>query len=130
LDRKFLRAAEQRLESAELLLRHRKARDAAYLGGYVVECAIKALILRTVREKDRAGIVVRITRGSGGHDLEGLKALLQRTCAMPVDVSHAYRRVRTWSTEWRYEPGLLPYNSALDFLKAAKAVLVWVKRSW
>ena len=47
----FWRAATQRLETATFLLESgsRKHLDAVYLAGYVVECALKALILNSLR---------------------------------------------------------------------------------
>jgi len=44
-DRDFLSAAGQRLEAARALFHGGLTLDAQYLGGYVVECSIKAVIL-------------------------------------------------------------------------------------
>ena len=43
--RDFLKAASQRFTTAETLLRLSLTLDAHYIGGYTVECALKALIL-------------------------------------------------------------------------------------
>jgi hypothetical protein len=42
--RDFLKAASQRLNAAETLLRENVTLDAQYIGGYAVECSLKALI--------------------------------------------------------------------------------------
>jgi hypothetical protein len=44
--RRFHRAAAQRLTAAEFLLNNHFHLEAVYIGGYVVECALKALALR------------------------------------------------------------------------------------
>ena len=41
----FLKVAEQRLNAAEALLGGDLTLDAQYVGGYAVECSLKALIL-------------------------------------------------------------------------------------
>ena len=41
--RDFLKAAAQRLIAAEALLREKHTLHAQYLGGYTVECCLKAL---------------------------------------------------------------------------------------
>ena len=40
--RDFQKAAAQRLTTAETLLREKHTLDAQYLGGYTVECSLKA----------------------------------------------------------------------------------------
>jgi len=51
--RDFQRVAAQRLISAETLLREKLTLDAQYLGGYAVECSLKALILEQTPESQR-----------------------------------------------------------------------------
>jgi len=131
LDAKFRRAAKQRFTSAESLLRNEMTLDAVYLGGYAAECAMKALILRNTRPKEQKATLSRICRGAVGHDLETLKAMLQeRGFRMPNGVGRSFLRVVTWSTDLRYEVGLLRYNEAESFLVAVKDVVDWVEGSW
>jgi HEPN domain-containing protein len=131
LDRKFLRAAKQRFASAKLLLEAGLPLDSAYLGGYVVECALKALILRRTSVSRREAAASEICRGAAGHDLELLKKRLKdRGVTMPIDVSRALGRVVMWSTNWRYEVGLIRYNEAEEFLKGAGEICDWVERSF
>ena len=93
LAEKYRRAAKQRLTSAQLRLQHDLSLDAMYLGGYVVECALKALILRRVPRGGRRDIVARITRGAAAHKLESLKEKLQRLhCRMPPGSGPIARR--------------------------------------
>ena len=51
--RDFLKVAIQRLTTAEILLREKLTLDAQYLGGYTVECSLKALILHWTPDPDK-----------------------------------------------------------------------------
>ncbi len=53
--RDFLKAAGQRLTTAETLLRERLTVAAQYIGGYTVECSLKALILKKTPDGGQAG---------------------------------------------------------------------------
>jgi len=69
--RLFQRIADQRLATAEFLLKHGYNLDAMYLAGYTVECALKALILRWTPRQGFAVMLERLTRaGVKGHDFE------------------------------------------------------------
>jgi hypothetical protein len=65
--RDFQKVAAQRLTTAEILLREKLNLDAQYLGGYTVECSLKALILHTTPESDKQATLVRITSGAKMH---------------------------------------------------------------
>jgi hypothetical protein len=52
--RDYQKAALQRLTTAEALLDLRLNLDAQYLGGYTVECSLKALILERTPAADQA----------------------------------------------------------------------------
>lgn len=127
---KFLRAAKQRFEAAELLLHARLHLDAIYIAGYSIECATKAmLIARTPVAKRRELLDSDWFRGARGHNLEALAAQLRRLgCVMPSDVRDSFRR-STWSTSLRYQVGQVPKKDAIAFLRAATNVVEWVERS-
>ena len=65
--RDFLRAARQRLTTAEALLDLKFNLDAQYIGGYTVECALKALILYSTPDADRPDTLQRISSGAVMH---------------------------------------------------------------
>lgn len=52
-----LKVAKQRLTTAETLLREKLTLDAQYIGGYAVECSLKALILLSLC-KDSLGMPI------------------------------------------------------------------------
>jgi HEPN domain-containing protein len=130
--RLFLRAAGQRLSTAEFLLRHTGFElDAVYLAGYGVECALKALILRwTPRGGFRAMLEKLTQAGAKGHDFEYLKGLLKgqrrrknQADAVVLGTSTVHLKVvASWTTELRYRAGTLDPKEARRFFKAALAI--------
>ncbi|HZZ43431.1 MAG TPA: HEPN domain-containing protein [Tepidisphaeraceae bacterium] len=128
--RKFLRAAEARLEAVQLLLNNEFNFEAVYLAGYVAECALKSLLLTRTPLSRQAELIRRRFTGRSGHDLNNLRReLMQLGIFIPADIVFDLLRVSQWSTDMRYETGLIPTAEAETFVGSAAAVLKWVKRS-
>jgi len=72
IGRDFLRVARQRFNAAESLLNSDLTLDAQYVGGYVVECAFKALIIEVTAVADRQVKLKRTTSGASMHRPETL----------------------------------------------------------
>jgi HEPN domain-containing protein len=125
--RDFMRAGEQRLTAAEELFRAKQTLDAQYLGGYMVECALKALILHRTPEPERADQLKRITSGAVMHRpevlIDELRKLGER---LPLDLVKRVRRCG-WTTDLRYETGKRDTGETTWFLKTVKAVADWVE---
>ena len=69
--RDFLRAALcGRVPTAKFLLKNGYNLDAMYLGGYAVECSLKALILEITPEPDQPEMLKKISSGKKMHDTE------------------------------------------------------------
>jgi len=129
--RLFRRAADQRLTTAEFLLKHGFDLDAVYLAGYTVECALKALILRWTPPRDFEDVLAKVTEaGARGHDFEYLKGLLKerRRARTRTDrevlgvLATLLKAVGSWSTDLRYQVGTLKPKEARQFLEATKAI--------
>jgi HEPN domain-containing protein len=126
--RRFYRAAEHRFEEAQFLFEQGGYTTAAvYLAGYAVECMLKALILtRDPKTQHRATLAT--FRGQAAHDFEWLRAqLAQRSVHLAKPVSRALIEVTGWTTSLRYDPSTMRRRDAEAFLKAADAVVLWVK---
>ena len=67
--RDFQKAAAQRLTAAEALHREKLTLDAQYLGGYAVECSLKALILELTPPADKADKLKERSAGAECIDL-------------------------------------------------------------
>jgi len=124
--RDFQKAAGQRLIAAEVLFREKETLDAQYIGGYAVECSLKALILELTPVSDKPEKLGRITSGASMHRPEVLVAELKTLgIRVPPEVAKRIRRLN-WSTDLRYETGRRDTGETAALLKSAKAIYDWV----
>jgi hypothetical protein len=125
--RDFQRAAAQRLTTAETLLREKLTLDAQYLGGYTVECSLKALILELTPDTDKADKLKEITAGAKMHRPDILLGELRNLgVALPLVLAKRMRRF-DWTTDLRYETGRRDTGETTAFLTTAKAIYDWVE---
>ncbi len=125
--RGFQKAAAQRLTTAETLLREKLTLDAQYIGGYTVECSLKALILHLTPDPDRPDKLKRITSGASMHRPDVLLGELRNLgVALPLDLAKRMRRF-DWTTDLRYETGRRDTGETSRFLNTAKAIYDWVE---
>jgi hypothetical protein len=125
--RDFQKAAGQRLTTAETLFREKLTLAAQYVGGYTVECSLKALILHQTADAEKLDKLVRITAGANMHKPEVLLGELRKFgVALPVEISKRMRRFN-WTTDLRYETGRRDTGETKGFLKTAKAIYNWVE---
>ena len=125
--RDFQKAAAQRLTTAETLLRETLTLDAQYLGGYTVECSLKALILELTPDTDKADKFKEITAGAKMHRPDILLGELRILgVALPLDLAKRMRRFE-WTTDLRYETGRRDTGETIAFLRTAKAIYDWVE---
>jgi len=129
--RDFQTAAAQRLMAAKTLFHQTLTLDAQYLGGYVVECSLKALILDKTPDTEKDDTLKKIIKGAKMHDPEKLLELLwERGVKPPVDLRKRMARfVGTWATDLRYETGRRDTGETRAFLNTAEAVYDWVEAS-
>jgi HEPN domain-containing protein len=125
--RDFLKVAVQRLITAEILLREKLNLDAQYIGGYTVECSLKALIMHRTPEADRPETLKRITSGKKMHSVETLNEELRKLgVTLPLDLIKRMRRF-DWTTDLRYETGRRHTGETRAFLKTVNAIYKWVE---
>ena len=125
--RDFQRAAAQRLDVARVLLREKLTLDAQYIGGYTVECSLKALILHLTPAADKPDALLRLTTGAAMHRPDVLRGELRKLGAsLPLALAVRLRRF-AWTTDLRYETGRRDTGETVAFLATAKAVYDWVE---
>ena len=125
--RDFQRVAAQRMTAAETLLRERLTLDAQYIGGYTVECSLKALILHLTPGSDQADKLARISSGANMHKPEVLLGELRDLgTALPLAIANRMRRF-DWTTDLRYETGRRDTGETVAFLRTAKTIHDWVE---
>jgi hypothetical protein len=120
--------AKQRLDDGKQILEQLSLTVAAvYLAGYSVECILKALIIDSIPQARRRDMVDSF-KGAKAHDFEWLKFRYQEATGrrFPKEVSTHFRRVSTWSTDFRYRAGTIKRADADAFLTAVEAIVNWV----
>ncbi len=127
----FWRAASQRLQAANLLLESEVFLDAVYLAGYVVECAMKALILKRTPAAERRGLCEELTSGARAHNLDVLSGYLRaKGCSIPVNIRKLLDILNDeWRTDLRYIGAVIPGREAEQFIERVRTVYAWVGRS-
>jgi hypothetical protein len=126
--RDFQKAALQRLISAEVLLVERLNLDAKYLGGYTVECSLKALILERTPVANKADTLNKISSKATMHRLDVLLGKLRDLqVELPLDLAKRMRRF-DWDTNLRYETGRRDTGETIAFLRTVKAIYDWVEK--
>ncbi len=123
-----------RLEDARVLLENGNYEGAYYLCGYVVECGLKACIVKHTEQYDFPDR--RTVNDSYTHDL----TKLVKTAGIPLeeemgkdeDFADNWSVVKEWSAESRYEK--TSENAARDLRSAVTdmnhGVLRWIKQHW
>ena len=124
--RDFLKVALQRLTAAEVIMEAlRLTLEAQYIGGYSVECSLKALILEKTPEADRPEMLDRLTHGATYHRAEVLlDRLRDRGVVLTVELAKRMRRF-DWTTGLRYETGRKDTGETNGLLRTARAIYEW-----
>lgn len=126
--RDFLKAALQRLSATEAIFDVlRITLEAQYIGGYAVECALKALIMEKTSEADRSDTLDRLTHGAASHRKEVLLGKLRDLgVSLTPELSKRMRRF-DWTTGLRYETGRLDSGETRAVLRTGKSICEWVE---
>ena len=141
-------ALRRKMDAWELLglldhpprLKPEHTRGAMYLGGYAVECKLKAALLEhfqleTLEElEDRLGETGERSslRSARSHDFEYLfhflphaRERLRQNTSKEAD----YQQCRQWRHLWRYEFRNPTPEDARQFLNAVDAVFLWLNNN-
>jgi hypothetical protein len=127
--RDFLKVALQRLTAAEEIMdKLRLTLEAQYVGGYAVECSLKALILeKTPPGVQRDEMYDELTHGATYHKPEHLLARLkERGVVLTPELAKRMRRF-DWVTALRYEIGRKDTGETNGLLKTARAIYNWAE---
>lgn len=125
LERKtvLLQVANERLRDANVLLRQKRYNSAVYLGGYVIECLLKAAICVHLN-RDNLPEAYRI------HDLVELLDYSGLLSQIQSDRKsyRSFLAVKDWSVGIRYHGRHFKPVEARRFLDAVKEVRQWILR--
>jgi len=126
--RDFFKVAGQRLTGAEEIMdKLRLTLEAQYIGGYAVECSLKALILEVTLEPDRPAMLAKLTQGATYHKPENLLPILKiRGIVLTLELAKRMRRF-DWTTALRYETGRKDTGETNALLYTARAIYEWAE---
>jgi HEPN domain-containing protein len=125
--RDFLKVALQRLTTAEALLRLGITLDAQYIGGYTVECSLKAIILERTAAGDHEETLRKLSSGQKMHRPDVLLGKLRDLgVTLPLELAKRMRKF-DWTTDLRYETGRRDTGETVAFLRTAKAIYDWAE---
>ena len=129
--------AEEKLRSAHLLLTHGFVDDAYYLGGYVIELFLKAMVCKTLQidnffEEIFLKNSLKNPQAFKVHDLKqllvlsGLYKIHNFESANPQFKTY-WSVIISWDETHRYIRGKAK-SEVENFLESINAVAVWIKR--
>ncbi|WP_435020958.1 hypothetical protein TA3x_002112 [Tundrisphaera sp. TA3] len=131
------KASQHRRDDAQVLFHGARWRASMYLGGYAVECLLKARLMkrygvRTLADLDQDLKSRGLIAGEAtvySHEIEWLFRITgdQARIRSDRDAWKAYVTVNRWGPEWRYDPDLSGREEAEDFLDALDRVLSWLR---
>jgi hypothetical protein len=131
----FQHLAELRVREAAALLRTRNPVGSYYLGGYAIECALKACIAKQARRHEfplKADYVRRLYT----HKLEELLRLADLEQQLEDDMRANAALARNWGivTKWdegsRYQASGLNGRDLHWAINGPDGVLLWIKQRW
>ena len=122
-------AAQKHLLDAQALLSQQRADGAAYLSGYVVECALKSLWLLETGVPTGTAV---LWKGREGHDLKGLSAQIAAFASVATAKTARYFKTATsrvpqgaiagWTPDMRYRPPGISLADARAWYRVADIV--------
>ncbi len=136
LTRKDLqRLADLRAKEAGVLARNRNEQGAFYLGGYAIECALKACIAKETKRHEFPPKVDEVRRVYT-HNLEELLKIAQLEKQLETDAKTNpnlginWGVVKAWNEETRYKPSGLNGRDFCAAISGQSGVLPWIKQRW
>jgi len=119
--RLLLEAANARLQDAKALLKVKRYGGAVYLGGYVIECLLKAAVCDHLGSNQLPGQYAM-------HNLELLllTAGLQGELKASAKLLSAFNLILNWSVNLRYKGTFINAEAARKFIQAVTEVREWL----
>jgi hypothetical protein len=124
-------ALKRRADAWALLHAEQKhARAAGYLGGYAIECKLKAIAMEIFNCWTLEQLAQKLQVNEQEVYSHGLEALaMQLPLYGKLQRSHVWRdfagSVNQWRVSWRYNPSDWSDDSARAFLEAVDRVYTW-----
>jgi len=133
--RDFQVLAELRAKEARVLANNGNEQGAYYLGGYAVECALKACISKQTRRHEFPP-KIEYVREAYSHKLTSLLRLaeleeqLERDMKTNPALAANWSVVKSWNEGSRYIASGLKGKDLYTAIAGADGVLPWIKHRW
>jgi hypothetical protein len=133
--KQFQQLAGMRAQEARALVKSGHENGAYYLGGFAIECAIKACIAKMTRRHD-------FPRGKAdvdkvySHNLPvllkfaGLDAALDKDMKSNRQLAQNWGVIKSWDVGSRYESATLKGTDMVAAVSSKDGVLKWIKQHW
>ena len=117
----LLQSAYERLRDARVLARKENKRytGAVYLGGYVIECLLKAAICVEQRTE-------RLPTAYQTHELDALLEATGYRPTMTPELAAKFRVIIGWNVRLRYQGQGYQANDARTFLANVEVIRQWL----
>jgi hypothetical protein len=131
----FQRLAELRARESGVLAKNKNEAGAFYLGGYAVECALKACIAKEAKRHEFPPKVDYVRR-LYTHNLEellrlaGLEKQLEADAKLSPSLAINWGVVKRWNEETRYKASGLNGRDLYAAINGPSGVLPWIKQRW
>ncbi len=131
----FQRLAELRAREAAALAKTRNQQGAYYLGGFAIECALKACIAKKTRRYEFPADA-KYANKVYTHNLDELLRLAQLDGQLDKDMKAKpqlatnWGVVKGWNVDSRYEITGLNGRDMVTAISSSDGVLQWIKLHW
>jgi HEPN domain-containing protein len=127
--RLFVKTSLRFRGDAEVLLENGRSHGAIYMGGYAVECVLKALILVAFDAYEQPAKIDEF-KGKLAHNLQWLREEYVRAggARIPKPVQRAFQVLDDWNTDLRYNPDVNYSGDAAIFFRELGVVMEWALR--
>ena len=131
----FQRLAAMRAREARILMKNGDENGAYYLGGFAIECALKACIAKKTKKHDFPADRNYVNKVYT-HDLSellklgGLDGHLDREIKSNSLLAANWGVVKSWDVNSRYEPSSLNGKDMVAAVGSKTGVLKWIKQYW
>jgi HEPN domain-containing protein len=133
--RDFQALAELRAKEAGVLAKNGSEEGAYYLGGFAIECALKACIAKKIKRHDFP-LAAKDANRVYTHDLTELLKLAELETHLDKEIKRNralatnWGIVKSWKVECRYETSGLRGTDMDAAVNYADGVLGWIRRRW
>jgi HEPN domain-containing protein len=117
--------SDQLFADTRFLFKSKRHAAALYLGGFVVECLLKAAVWKRRHEKKIGQLLYSHNLTALLEHNSGLAENIRRADAGAIYIQ--FVRLSNWNVRFRYNPAPVAYKDAEDFMRRLSEVRAWLR---